>query len=125
MFNQSKAYAQRFRRWLRAAGKDVWKVGIENEQIQIYKNNLPESCIPLLSITSIQALKRDMLTWDEIYLDLESKDKHHLISERYEGFGQLVQFLASSFALNPSDWQQELNRSGAFENRTIELWKKD
>jgi hypothetical protein len=124
MFNNGKEYIQRIRHWLGTIGVDVWKVAPEGEQIRIYKNNRLEDCIALPSIGNIRAFNKDMLTWDEMFLDLESDGRHHLISERYEVFEEVAKYLADKFELNPSDWRQELNRSGAFERITIELWKK-
>jgi hypothetical protein len=109
---------------LRNGGRDVWSVSIADGDVVLRKNGMLHAFINLEDVRSIEAVNRDMFTWEEIVLVFASAGKTLSVYEFTEGFDRLAEEIATRFPGPCEGWRKELNGVPAFVEKRITVWEK-
>lgn len=98
----------------------------DRRSIEIYddnftiKENWKKYNVHFNEIISISSIKIDMVTYDEIFLIIETSHKDEIyIGELYNGFEQFQLEIVSRYNLNP-EWREEAEKSNCGDK--ISLW---
>lgn len=104
-------------------GKDEWSVICDGTSLVIEKNELEISRIGFDAIIRITAYRKDLLTYDPVYLCFTSKEGCNFeIWEDMTGFNFFIsEELNKYFHVEP-DWLIKVNNNTFTENRHV-IWK--
>lgn len=80
---------------------------------------LNENHILWEEVETIYSYKIDLITVDEIILEISTKDKIYTFPESSENWFEFAKFITEKFELESFDWYEKVRNPAFQENRTL------
>lgn len=85
---------------------------------------LNEKEISWEEVETIYSYKVDLITIDEIILEISTKDKIYKFPESEENWFEFAKFITEKFELESFDWYEKVMKPAFKENRTLLFFKE-
>jgi hypothetical protein len=109
---------------LKNRGEDLWQIELVDDGLVVNKNGRFDSEARWVNIDKIFAYKRDLLTYDSIFLAFLCGDVLITVDESFDGFSDLMVRLNEVFPGTDENWYVDMSTQPAFEEMSAIFWER-
>jgi hypothetical protein len=112
-----------FKHRVKNKGEDAWSMTCDGSDIIIAKNDRESSRVRLDEIVRITTYKKDLVTYDPVYLCFLDKNDYEIeVWEGMDGFDSFIRDELSRYFDVEPDWFISVNRGAFTENKRV-IWR--
>jgi hypothetical protein len=100
----------------------VYEILVENDILMVTNDGRIANAVNLAKVDSIWAIKKNMITYDEIFLVLSQDGRYLWIGELTKGFRQADNEIARRYPILEPNWYGKLNEAEPFTESRVLLF---